>query len=60
MNRGDCIAEARRRGTLCVVPSRKAIDDVLVRLHFSDVVLIGRKLAKNRFGDVEVPLFKST
>jgi len=56
MTKGESIAEARRRGTLYVVPNRKAIDEV--RLHFSDVVLIGRRLAKNRFGDIEIPLFK--
>jgi hypothetical protein len=61
MNKADSIAEAKRRGTLYEVPSRQALgayDGALAKLHLYDVVLIGGKLAKNRFGDIEIPLFK--
>jgi hypothetical protein len=60
MNKAKSIAEARRRGTLYEVPNRQALGPYggAAKLHLYDVVLIGGKLAKNRFGDREIPLFE--
>jgi|GEM_PF-3734771 len=51
MNRGDSIARARRNGTLYEVPNRDVLDDE--KNHRADVVMIGGKVVKNRWGTID-------